>query len=207
MPKLQYLELSATPVVDFLPLASLAELVRVNLEATSIASLSQLENLALLTELNVSATPVQDITPLKGLKMLKTLDLDSTRIANVSALSGLENLRVLHVSYTPMADLQPLQKLVRLERIYCDKTRVNKSMADAFNQVNPKVLVVFDSEDLKVWWDTLPAEWKEVLSKTATIALTPSKEELATVPNVDSIDIGGAHISDLEPLHKLQKLQ
>jgi Leucine-rich repeat (LRR) protein len=207
MPKLQSLELSAIPVADFLPLAGLAELVHLNLESTPITSLSPLENLIQLAELNVSATAVQEINTLKGLKLLKTLDLDSTRIANITALSSLENLRVLHASYTAIADLQPLQKLVHLERIYCDKTRVRKAMADAFMQVNPKVLVVFDSEDLKVWWDTLSPEWHEILSKTATLALAPSKEELARLPNVDSIDVSGTPISDLEPLRKLQKLR
>jgi len=207
MPKLQSLELSATPVADFLPLASLTELVHLNLEATPMTNLSPLESLVQLTELNISSTPVQDITSLKGLKMLKTLDLDSTRIANINALSSLENLRVLHASYTQLADLLPLLKLAHLERIYCDKTRVRKGIADAFMVANPNVLVIFDSEDLKVWWDTLSPEWHEVLSKTAAIALTPSKEELARVPNVDSIDVSGTHISDLEPLRKLQKLQ
>jgi Leucine-rich repeat (LRR) protein len=139
--------------------------------------------------------------------MLKTLDLDSTRIATVNALSSLENLRVLHASNTPLADLQPLQKLAHLERIYCDKTRVTKGVADAFTLASPSVLVIFDSEDLKVWWNTLSPEWHEVFSNTATIALTPSKEELAKVPNVDSIDVSGSRISDLEPLRKLQKLR
>jgi len=207
MPKLQYLELSAAPVADFLPLASLGELVHLNLEATKITSLAPLENLVQLTDLVVSGTPVQDLTSLKGLKALKTLDLDSTRIVNVGPLSSLENLKVLHVSYTMISDLQPLQKLTHLERIYCDKTLVKKEMADAFMATNPKVLVVFDSEDLKVWWDTLSPEWKEVLGKTAIISTSPSKEELAKVPNVDTINVGAVHINDLEPLRKLQKLK
>ena len=160
-----------------------------------------------MTALNVSSTPIEDLTPLKGLKNLRTLNIDSTRTANIDALSSLENLSVLHANYTMISDIHPLQKLANLERIYCDKTPIKAGTADAFMAANPKVLVVFDTEDMKAWWDTLTSEWQDILSTTARIGLTPTKDELAKITNVDSINLRGRHIDDLVPLRKLLKMR
>ena len=73
---------------------------------------------------------------------------------------------------------------------------------------NPKVLVIFDSEDLKGWWETLPDAWKSVLAGGAKVDLNPSKEALAKVTNIDSINFAGnPAIQDLRPLQQLQKLR
>ena len=208
MPLLHYLDASATPVTDFTPIATTPELLQLNLEGTAIYDLSPLGNLAQLTELNISSTSIKDVSSLKGLTALGTLDLDSTRIANIEPLGGLEKLKVLHANHTLISDLKPLQKLPQLEKIYCDQTPITREVADAFMAANPKVLVVFDSRDLKVWWDTLTPEWQVVLGKAASIGAAPSKEELAKVTSVDSINLGeNGHMYNLEPLRKLQKLQ
>ncbi len=208
MPLLRYLDACATPITDFTPITSTSELLQLNVEATGISDLSPLTSLTLLTELNLSSTPVQDVSPLKGLTALGTLDLDSTRIANIEPLGGLENLKVLHANHTLISDLKPLHKLTKLEKIYCDQTPITREVADAFMAANPKVLVVFDSRDLKVWWDTLAPEWQTVLGKAAGIGSAPSKEELAKVTSVDSINLGeNEHMYNLESLRKLQKLQ
>lgn len=208
MPMLHYLDASATPVADFTPIATTPELLQLNLEGSAISDLSPLGNLAQLTELNISSTSIKDVSSLKGLTALGTLDLDSTRIANIESLGGLEKLKVLHANHTLISDLKPLQKLPQLEKIYCDQTPITREVADAFMAANPKVLVVFDSRDLKVWWDTLTPEWQVVLGKAASIGAAPSKEELAKVTSVDSINLGeNGHMYNLEPLRKLQKLQ
>jgi hypothetical protein len=213
MAALQSLEMSGTPVVDFNPVSNLTSLQKIDLKATRIPSVTPLEKLVNVQELNISQTPVTDLGPLKGFKNLSTLTIDSTRIVNIAVLSSLENLRVLSANYTQVSDLQPLQKLTHLEKIYCDQTPVSRKVADAFMAANPKVLVIFDSRDLKAWWGTLSPEWQQILGKTAGIGATtnvpgePSKDELAKVTNLDSINFGGnASIRDLEPLRKLLKL-
>ncbi len=207
MPHLQYLEMGNTNITDITPIANLTELLFLNLEATKVSNLSPLQNLVQITDLNLSQTPIQDIAALGTLKKVITLDIDSTHISAVTSLSALENLKVLHANYTLIADLQPLQKLPHLEKIYCDQTPVKQPAADAFMATNPKVLVIYDSKDLKSWWDSIQPEWQEVLSKAAKVGPQPTKEELARVTNEDSINVdSNSRIRDLEPLRKLQKL-
>lgn len=208
MTALQSLEMRETQVIDFASIGYLTELEKLDLSTTAIVNLAMLEDLTQLTELNISNTNVEDLNPLKGLKKMRLLELDSTRIQAIGALGSLESLNVLHANYTSISDLTPLQNLEHLEKIYCDQTKIQREAADAFMAANPAVLVIFDSKDLKVWWDLLSSEWRDVFSKTAKISASPSKEELALLPLLDSINISGSgRIDNLEPLVKLQKLR
>jgi len=208
MASLKSLDMRKSQVIDFTPIGNLMELENLDLSATAIVDLTLLEDLTQLTELNVSHTNVEDLNSLKGLKKLHLLELDSTRVQAIGALGSLESLNVLHANYTSISDLTPLQNLEQLEKIYCDQTKIQRAAADAFMAANPGVLVIFDSKDLRVWWDLLSMEWQNVFSKTAKIGAAPSKEELALVPLLDSINISGnGRIDNLEPLAKLQKLK
>jgi Leucine-rich repeat (LRR) protein len=208
MASLNFLDVSSTPITDFSPIAHAAELSQLNLRATSLQDLSTVQGLSRLKDLNVSTTPTTDVAPLAGLTTLEVLSLDSTRVSTVEPLKGLESLTVLSVNHTSIADLKPLQKLPKLEKIYCDQTQVKREGADAFMAANPKVLVVFDSKDLKAWWETLTPEWQAILGKAANVGADPSKEELARVTSVDSINLAGTgRIRSLDPLRQLQKLQ
>lgn len=208
MSALQSLNIRSTGVTNFEPIAGLLELKKADLSATKLSSLTPFENLIQLKELNISSTLVQDVNPLKKLKNLFTVDIDSTHVSNIDALSTLENLNELHANYTDIADLTSLQKLVNLEKIYVDHTLINRTSVDNFASVNSKAQVIFDSDDLKAWWDARSPEWQEAISKAVQIGITPSKEELAKVPHLDSINIGGInHMDNLEPLRKMLKLQ
>lgn len=208
MKSLRELKMNKTAVVDFAPIANLTALQKADLSDTKISSLSPFQNLVQLTELNISGTPVADLTPLTSLKNLQSLDVDSTDVRDIQPLANLEKLRVVHANATLIADLMPLQKLVHLEKIYSDQTQVTYAAAQAFKAVSPNVLVIFDSKDLSIWWTTLSPEWKSIFSKAAAIGLDPSKEELAKVPLLDSINLNGdSRINTLEPLRKLSKLK
>jgi Leucine-rich repeat (LRR) protein len=207
MPDLQMLSLKGTRIVDFGPIAYLSKLEEANLQSTKIVSLTPLEKLDQLTRLNLSATPIQDLTSLRDLSNLQTLDLDSTKVKDVTPLNNLGNLNMLSMNYTAISNLMPLQKLPALEKVYCDQTPIKREAADAFMASNPKALVIFDSNDLKLWWGALTPRWQSILSKAARIAEAPSKEELAQVPLLDSVNLSGQSIRDLEPLRKLPKLK
>jgi Leucine-rich repeat (LRR) protein len=207
MQKLQHLDVSETPVNDFFPIRSLTELNLLNAEGTSLPDLSSVDSLVQLKELNISKTFVTDLTSIEGLKFLTMLAIDSTQINNIGAVSNLEHLKVLSANYTPLENLQPLQKLPQLEKVYCDQTRVTRMVAENFMTIRPKVIVVYDSKDLLAWWNTLPSQWQGVFSETAGIGLNPSKDELARITALDSINLKDKYsIFDLDPLEKLPLL-
>jgi hypothetical protein len=205
---LKYLEVASTPIADFEPLKNLEGLQVLNLENTRISSLAPIDSLMNLTELNCSKTLVHDLNFLKALQNIAFLKVDSLNVADVNPLSNLKNLQVVHLNHTKVGSLDAFNSLPNLKKIYCDGTQVNQSIADAFVATHPHVLIVFDSEDLKGWWGNLTATWRDVLSRSAHIGVNPTKEELAQVTNLDSVNFSkNVSILTLDPLRKLQKLE
>ncbi len=208
MTRLEHLDISKTLVTDFNVLSNQVALKYLNLEATQIANLSPIDSLTNLSEVNASRSLVQNVSPLRGLKNLTVLRLDSTQVSFIKPLSELVNLRILHVNQTMITDLSALQDLPNIERIYCDQTQINRAMADSFMAGKKGVLVIYDSKDLKGWWDSLPIAWQQVLRDAAKTGSVPTNEELAKITNLDSINVAdNSGVKDIEPLQRLQKLQ
>jgi Leucine-rich repeat (LRR) protein len=161
-----------------------------------------------ITHLNISNTSVTHVDPLKQLKNLQELESDSTHIKTIQPLTALENLRVLSINSTSVSDLLPLQKMPKLQKIYCDRSLVKHEAAQSFMAANPSVLVIFDSDDLNFWWKSLSSDWQNVLRKPSGISMNPTKEELAKVQLLDSINLAGrSSIHSLEPIRNLKNLK
>lgn len=208
MPQLTDVLMQAAPVTSFTPLASLHHLNRLNVEATQLQSLEPLAGLSELTELIASGTPISDLTPLSGLLNLELLKLDSTGVTDLGPLRNLNKLNLLHINSTPVTNLESLADLTALQRVYCDRTRITRNVADAFMRAKPGVLVIVDSEDLRSWWSTLPYSWQQQFINTGLVQPSPSKEELARLTTLDSINLSGNKlILDIEPLERLTKLK
>jgi Leucine-rich repeat (LRR) protein len=205
---LQQVGLRATKIYDFRPLRFLTALEVLNTESTVFSDLPAIDSLSQLKDLNVARTPVRNLTPLVSLTKLENLNLDSTLVEDLSALHNHTALKVLNINNTKVASLDPLIGLPQLQRIYCDRTGVNREIADAFMSAKKNVLVIFDSEDLQTWWNNLQPIWRDVLSRRAKVSLKPSKEELAKVTNIDSINLGQyISLKSIEPLARLLKLK
>lgn len=207
MQNLLFLDASRCKASDFSSITGLTVLTELDLSGTRIQNLTALKGLSQLTSLYLASTPVADLTGAEGLEHLKSLDIDSSRVTNLAPLAGLGNLEVLTCNLTGVFDLTSLKKLSSLKKIYCDKTKINRATAEAFGILRPAVLVIFDSEDMRTWWDALRGDWPDVVSKVAKIGIKPSKEELAKVIGIDSINVAGKDIADLTPLGKLLKLR
>jgi Leucine-rich repeat (LRR) protein len=208
MTRLEKLELRGTPISDFTPLGSLTTVKLLDLAGTGIAAVAPISTLTNLTELNLSGTMVDDLNPISGLKQVNTLYLDSSRVVQLNSLKGLENLEKISVNWTQVADLTALLSLQKLQRIYCDHTLIRKDVAESFMATNPRVLVIYDSEDMRGWWNALPEPWKAAFVKSASIGQDPTNEELARLPNIDSLNLSGiTAIQHLEPLRNVPRLR
>lgn len=207
MPLLQNLEMSGTKTTDFFPLVHLTQLVHLNLDETTFSDASLLAGLTNMMDLSLSRTLVMDLSALKELKKLLILTVDSTGVQDLAPTHHFENLRILNANYTGITNLDPLQNLPHLERVYCDVTGITKEKAQGFMTAKPNVLVIFDSKDLMTWWEGLMPAWQEIFRTSAGVGSTPSKTELAKITNLDSINIAGRSLADIEPLHRLQKLR
>jgi Leucine-rich repeat (LRR) protein len=208
MPGLQVLNARGTKVNDLTSIADLTGLTHVDVSRTPVSSLAPFQNLTAMQTLDISVTPISDLTPITGLKGLTELNIDSTNVVNATPISQLSALTILSMNNTRVTTLDPLKSLPKLQKIYCDHTPIRQEAADSFMAAKKGTLVVFDSKDLKSWWETLSKDWQTILYKESIEGRVPSKDELALLANRDSINLNGnAHINDLEPLKRLPKLQ
>lgn len=204
---LEYLSMASVRATDFSTLASLENLKQLDVSRTRVSDVAWIKS-ANLMNLNISATAVTDVSPLAALTHLQQLSIDSLYITQLNSLSGLKELTVLSLNHTPVNSLDALKKLPQLQRIYCDDTGIKQEAANAFMAANPNALVIFDSGDLRGWWGSLSPSWREVFRRGARIGTNPTKEELALVTNMDSVNLASdISIQDLAPLTRLQKIR
>ncbi|UII29153.1 leucine-rich repeat domain-containing protein [Fulvivirga maritima] len=207
--KLQTVNLTDTQVQDFTALSGAKQLNTLNLSKTNLYSLIPIGNITALKELNITGTQIDNLGPLSSLSQLEILKADSTPIYSLAPLKSMAQLKILSINYTTIDDLSPLSSISTLEKVYCDSTNISKDDANEFMTSNTGMLVIFESDDLKNWWSQLSIAWQDIIKKFVPIAgKTPSKEELAKITALDSINFdNNLYIENLEPLSKLRKLK
>lgn len=207
--KLHLLNISDTDIRDLKPISGLPELKVLNIANTPLFTLNGLTPIKSLEEVNFTSTSINNLTPLSELEKLQIIKADSTPISSLHPLGKLQNLKVLSINYTTVSTLSPLNDIPNLERIYCDITLISKEAARDFMEANPGVLVIFESDDLKSWWSELSVSWQNIFKQFTEIKNgKPSKEELAKVTSIDSINLhGNLYIDNIEPLAKLRKVE
>ncbi|WP_185152707.1 leucine-rich repeat domain-containing protein [Fulvivirga aurantia] len=209
MHRLENLNLSHTEVDDLTPISELKNLQRLKLRQTRVTALSSLNKLDQLQELNVSQTAIHKLEPLSGLNKLSIINLDSTNIIDLQPLGQLNNLEVVSINFTSVGSLEPLSAIKSLKSLYCDNTPLllTKDIS-TFARNHPKVLIVYASEDTQSWWVSLSDSWRAIFQKQLNISNNPSKETLAKVTAIDSLDIShNSAINSLEPLKRLRDLR
>lgn len=226
---IRHLDISSTLVSDISALGNFVLMEFLNLSDTRIQSLSVLKNMPALRELRIAALPLltldgisdhaaletidmtdlkfSDFSPLTGMDGLKRIILNNTFASDLNPLSKIQGLQYVYLENAPVKDITPLLALPDLKVIYCDKTMIDKQAALSFIQARPEVKVIYESEELSVWWSMLPDAWKSVFKTFVEVSDPPLREELYEISNLRKIDISGnSLINSLSPLKKLPSL-
>ena len=205
--QLEKLDLSFTPIATLNMLAGLNKLKQLKLSGTSINDVSPIGQLAQLSYLNLANSEISSMETVGELTGLKNLNIDSTEVSDLSPLSKLINLSVLQANHTPINDLSSLIDMAELDIIYCDASGVSRTEAEEFMMANENCLVIFNSEKLFEWWQSLSDDWKGIVSQDMQISQPITKEELHRMINRASLEITKAEIRSLEPLAMIYRLE
>lgn len=206
--RIKVLNISHTMVDDIEALSDYHQLSDLRMQNTMVHELNVLENISSLSFLDIDNTPVDQVEHLSKLENLKILSANNTLIKNLQPLSKLNNLSVLHCDNTEITSLKALDGKENLIKVYCDNTLLGKQKAIDFMRQNPHVLVVYESQKLKQWFQKLPPVWKEVFQKYVDIDVEePTKEQLHQVSNITDLDLQDMRLGTLEPLSQIEKLE
>lgn len=227
---LKYLDISNTSIEDISELGNLKSLQTLRAVNTKIISYSVLNSMQALTKLelnNSSFTSIEDIQELKGLKYL---DVSGNSLSNLDLLAGLESLTEVNLSQTNIIDLTPLAAISTLKTInvnntsvsnitplnnrpnlrmlYADLTEVSESSAEQYARSNRNVLLIHHVETLQSWWAGLSQEWKQALiAVNPRLGIpSPTIEDLTGTLGIDSLDVSGTGINNLNPVLKFKNL-
>tara|TARA_Y100000385_G_scaffold289529_1_gene359268 strand:- start:1656 stop:4289 length:2634 start_codon:yes stop_codon:yes gene_type:complete len=172
-------------IYDIKPLSIMHRLNEVYLQGTSISDLTPISGLSNIEELNISNTEIISLEPLSSLRRIRIIKLENTRIDNLSSLES-ASLRI----------------------IYCDNTLVREGEALRFKNTHPKTVVIYQSDNLRMWWNNLDDSWKDEFIGMLKLPLSPSNMDLQNMVDTESIQvIDNPSILNLNPLHKFLRLK
>jgi hypothetical protein len=205
---LEVLYFSYTKVDSLLPIKRLVNLKDLRLDNTPVGDLSALADLTQLENLSIAGTLADSLSSLQYLITLKRINFENTRINSLSPLSRLENLEIIDADQTQIADLSPLGSITALQKVYCNQTMITKNLANAFMASHPKVLIIYESQELSSWWAGLSLDWQKVFMSYVKLDPLPSTEQLHQLTLLSEINIeGNDNITSLEPLANLTNLK
>lgn len=163
-----------------------------------------IERLTNLEELNLEGSKIADLTPLHTLHNLRYLNIKNTKVTDLTPLSDLTNLQEINMENTNVAKLEHLCDLSNLVKINAENTKVNSEQVLKLRLAQPGVTVIYQTNELRNWWNTLDNNWREVFRSIVDIDTNPKAEQLQAVANIEDLTVDSRIIiSNLEPLTKL----
>lgn len=167
-----------------------------------------IERLTNLEQLNIEGTKIIDLTPLHSLHNLKYLNLKNTKVSDLSPLKNLANLMEINIENTYVANLEPLRNMPNLVKIYAENSKVDSEQVFLLRLAQPNVTVIYQTDALRTWWNTLDNSWREVFRGCVDIDANPKAEQLQAVANIEDITVDTRiMVTLLEPLTKLMFLK
>ncbi len=128
-------ELTSLPAMQLVGSLSgiecLTGLTQLEIEGGLLDDLAPLAGLTQLESVQLAFCSVHDLTPLAGLSRLRTLDLTSNFIADLTPLAGLEQLESLLVDYNEVSVVSPLAELPELTTLGLSYNRITAQTAFA----------------------------------------------------------------------------
>lgn len=203
---LQYLNLSDNQSIDFSPIKKIKSLKKIDLSNSNFDDPTLLASNTALEQIDLSRTAVDHLFVFQSLPAVETLDLSETKIVNLQGLEKHPALRELSINQTKVSTLAPLNDIKSLKKVYADLSGVTDQVASAFMAAHPQVVVVTNSQQLTQWWVELGSNWRlafqEIMGKT-----NPTKEDLAKLMIIDSINLANKKLYIEKPLYKFKRLR
>ena len=166
------------------------------------------ERLTGLERLSIESTGITDITPLHGLHNLKYLNMRDTKVQNLQPLENLNNLLEINIENTPISDLTPLYNIKSLAIVKAEHSNVDSEQVYKIRKAIPNVFVIYQTDELRNWWNILDAGWRDVFRGIVAMDTNPTAEQLQAVANIEEIVVDTkTMITSLEPLTKLMFLK
>lgn len=190
------------------PLDKLSSLQELNLSGTRVSDLTPLANLFDLQSLNIAHTAVSKLEPVAGLTGLQNINFANTMVTDVEPLVKLPHLRSVRMDSTKIANISLMSNIKRLDILYADGVESLPEQLNSLWDSIPDILVIYQTDFLKGWWQALPREWKDVFSTYEVVGEVPTSEQLHRVSSLKELDLSKVNtVNEIKPLSVLARLE
>ncbi|MBD8490559.1 leucine-rich repeat domain-containing protein [Echinicola sp. CAU 1574] len=194
-----------TPSVE--EISMIVSVDSLDLSGSEIINLRPVLKFKKLISLKLDDTKIHDLSPLRELKTLKMISGNRSAVTNLEDLAGLKSLQSVSFDHSLIASIEPLKSLKDLEFLNVDGTEVPQWQVQDLLQVVPDVNVIFRTDELKGWWNSLDGVWKTIFVEEFGLSTSPDKRELHRLTSSRSISIEKKSIQNLRPLVDFINLQ
>ena len=176
---------------------------------TFMQNLMPVSRLTNLRSLNIANTEINFLQPIQGLTNLESLNIEHTYISDLKPLQDMTSLRFLNIMNTPVADLSALVNDNNIDVILADSTTIGKSQVVALKESQRQVTVVYQTEALQAWWESIDEKWKAILlDRVGCQNGAPTSLELQKIIDIREIEIAPeTPITSLAPLSDFMWLE
>ena len=185
-------------------LIKLLQIDSMNLSGLRLIKGNPLSEFTSLTYLNTDGnlfTNLEFVSEMKELEIFTGKDLP---VDDLSPLTNCPNLTDINLEGTLISDLTPLFTLDRIQELNIERTEVNIEQIVRFLTYNTRSTVLFKSEELMDWWESLTPIWQETYSRYLS---RPDPRSLHRLIERDSLVIEGIPVKDLSPMKQFIRLK
>ena len=115
--ELVYLDVGNNTVRNLEPITSMKKLEVLHIQRNAVNDLSAISSCNTLLIVDASYNSLSDLSPLSGLSKLQHLDVKYNTVSSVSDISQLRNLNYLDISNNALTDVTPLAECTQLENL------------------------------------------------------------------------------------------
>lgn len=194
---LVYLDLSGNTLRNISILSGMANLQQLYLGNNVVSALDPLTGLKELEVLDISYNAVSSLAPLNGLQKLKNLIAPNNQIESVSALKNLTTIEVLDISHNNLSDISPLTGLTAMVELNASNNALI-SMSGIQNMIHLRILNLSYNQITE-----LPAFQKkcELVNIDMSHNLLLNVDTLTGLPWLNTVNIDyNEEVEDLRPL-------
>lgn len=179
--------------------------LRGNPDISDLIPLSQFRNLAYL---DCGNTGISELSPIDNSLEIRYLDVSNTRVNDLGILKNFKKLSYLNIEGSQVTDITPIRELRNLKNIVADHTVIPKTQFLDISRRFPDANVIYRTDSLKKWWDSLSAEWKTIFFQNYATSKGGAEDKwfLHRIARLERISIDSASISNIHPLTALSFL-
>lgn len=195
-------------IKSLLPLEKLKNLQKLNASNTSINSLDGIAEAREMRVLNFSNTNIERLYAIESLNLIEELAFSNCPIKDLNPLSSLVNLKQLSIENSQVDNIKALEKLQNLRYLKADNTLVGQQQFEDFIELKEDILLIYQSDELKTWWENLPSSWKSIFSTHMRWSQEPKTEDLHKLIQIQNLEIKENRlVNNLNPIDKLRHLR